>query len=206
MFSGVEAPRYQVENLGMSTQITIPARKNWITLIFMGVWLTGWLFGELFALGILFSSVGGLLAGIFDLRGFDFIDFDSGMGGAFAGSFILVWLAFWTVGGFAAGRTFLWQIAGREVIEVSHTGIRLSRPIFGLGRVKEYQANEIADVRLLRSDERTGRKSIAGPNQLIFDYGFGTVEFGGGLTAIEAEGILEEITTRYRQYAPETIE
>ena len=76
MFSGVEAPRYQVENLGMSTQIAIPARKNWITLIFMGVWLTGWLFGELFALGVLFSSVGGLLVGIFDLRGFDFIDFD----------------------------------------------------------------------------------------------------------------------------------
>jgi len=202
MIPGLETPRYQVEDLGMSTQISIPARKNWFILIFMGVWLTGWLFGELFALGVLFSSVGGLLARIFGIGAFDFFEFDDGMGPAFAGGFILVWLAFWTVGGYAAARTFLWQLAGKEVIEVGPTGIRLSRPIFGLGRVKEYHADEIAGVRLLRGDEGTGKKGIAGPPQLVFDYGFDTVGFGGGLTTGEVEGILEEITTRYRQYAP----
>jgi hypothetical protein len=203
MYPGVDAPRYRVENLGMSTQISIPARKNLFILIFMGVWLAGWLFGEIFALGVLFSSVGGLLARIFGMNAFDFIEFDDGMGPAFAGGFILVWLAFWTVGGYAAARTFLWQLAGKEVIEVSRTGIRLSRPIFGLGRVKEYQANEIAGVRLIEGDERTGKRGIAGPNQLLFDYEYDSVEFGGGLTVGEAEGILEEITTRYRQYAPD---
>jgi hypothetical protein len=70
MLSGVETPRYRVENLGMSTQIAIPSKKNWFTLIFMSVWLAGWLFGELFALGILFASVGGLLA-----RSFGFFQF-----------------------------------------------------------------------------------------------------------------------------------
>jgi hypothetical protein len=206
MFSGSATPRYQVEDLGMSTQITIPARKIWGTLVFMAVWLTGWLLGELFALGVLFSSVGDLLARGFGIRGFDFFEFDSGMGSTFTGSFLVVWLAFWTVAGYAAGRVFLWQIAGKEVIEVSHTGIRLSCTIFGLGRVKEYQAGEIADVRVLRGNERTGKKGIEGLNQLAFDYGFDTVEFGGGLTAKEAGEILEEITKRYRQYAPESRE
>jgi hypothetical protein len=203
MFSGNETPRYQVENLGMSTQITIPAKKNWFTLIFMSVWLTGWLFGELFALGILITSVGGLLGRSFGLRVFEFFEFFMAMGGAFVGIFVLIWLVTWTVGGYSALRTFLWQLAGKEVIEASHDGMRLSRSIFGLGRVKEYEANEIADVRLLGSDGRTGKKNIAGPNQLAFDYGFGTVEFGGGLTPEEAKEILEEITKRYREYAPE---
>jgi hypothetical protein len=134
----------------------------------------------------------------------DFFNFDSGMGGTFVGAFVLFWLAIWTVGGYSALRTFLWQIAGKEVIEVSHSGIRLSCPIFGLGKVKEYDANEIADVRLLGSDERTGKKGIAGLNQLVFDYGFGTVEFGGGLTVKEAEGILQEIASRYWQFASES--
>lgn len=203
MFSRVETPLYRVENLGMSTQITIPAKKNWLSLIFMGIWLTGWLFGELFALGILFSSIGGLLARSFGIRVFEFFEFFMDIGGAFVGVFVLVWLAIWTVGGYSALRTFLWQLAGKEVIEASHTGIQLSRPIFGLGKVKEYEANEIADVRLLGNDERTRKKNIAGPNQLAFDYGFGTVEFGGGLTPAEAKEILEEITERYREYAPE---
>jgi hypothetical protein len=206
MISDAANPRISIENLGMSTLFSIPARKNWITLIFLGVWLTGWLFGELFALGVLFSSLGSFLFRIFNIRVFDIFEFDGGIGSAFAGVFILVWLTMWTVGGYGAGRTFLWQLAGREVVEVSRTSIKLSRPIFGLGRVKEYQAAEIADLRLLRGDGRAGKKSMAGPNQLGFDYEFDTVEFGGGLTGREAEAILEEITKRYRQYAPSTIE
>ena len=206
MISDAANPRISIENLGMSTLFSIPARKHWITLIFLGVWLTGWLFGELFALGILFSSVGSFLFRIFDIRFFDLFEFDSGVGSAFAGSFILVWLTIWTVAGYGAVRTFLWQLAGRELVEVSRTSIKISRPIFGLGRVKEYQAAEIANLRLLSADERAGKKGMAGPNQLAFDYEFVSVEFGGGLTIREAEAVLEEITKRYRQYAPRTIE
>jgi hypothetical protein len=51
-----------------------------------------------------------------------------------------------------------------------------------------------------------GKKTIAGQNQLVFDYEFEMVEFGGGVTDVEADAILEEITDRYRQYAPETNE
>jgi hypothetical protein len=206
MLSSADNPRISIENLGMSTLVSIPARKNWITLIFLGVWLTGWLCGELFALSVLFSSVGSFLFRIFDIGAVDFFDFDDGFGSAFAGSFILVWLTMWTVAGYGAARTFLWQLAGKEVVEVSRTAIKLSRPIFGLGRVKEYHVAEIADLRLLNAGERSGKKGLAGPNQLAFDYEFDTVEFGGGLTVGEAEAVLEEITRRYRQYAPGTIE
>jgi hypothetical protein len=206
MLSSADTPRISIEDLGMSTLVSIPARKNWITIIFLGVWLTGWMCGELFALSVLFSSVGGFFFRIFDIGAVDFFEFDNGFGSAFAGSFILVWLAVWTVAGYGAARTFLWQLAGRELVEVSRTSIKISRPIFGLGRVKEYQAAEIANLRLLSADERAGKKGMAGPNQLAFDYEFDTVEFGGGLTVGEAEAVLEEITKRYRQYAPGTIE
>jgi hypothetical protein len=196
------SPRYQIENLGMATQITIPAKKNWLPLIFLAIWLTGWLCGELFALGVLLSSVGGLLAQLFGFS-VDFIDFDSNeMGGVFVMGFMLVWLIIWTYGGYSALRTFLWQLAGKEIVEASRMGIKLSRLILGLGRVKEYQAGEIADLRLLEDHERIEKKTMAGLNMLAFDYEFDTVEFGGGLTPAEAKGILEEITKRYRQYMP----
>jgi hypothetical protein len=205
MLQGDTAHRFFIESLGMSTQITIPARKNWIVLIFLGVWLTGWLCGELFALGVLLSSVGGLLAQLFGFS-VDFIDFDSDGTGVFVMVFMLVWLAIWTYGGYSAVRTFLWQVAGKEIIEVSRLGINLSRPIFSLGKVREYQAGEIVDLRLLGDEERMQKKIKAGLTQLAFDYEFDTIEFGGGLTPIEAKAILEEITERYRQYTPEQIE
>ena len=205
MVPGNNSPRYQIEDLGMSTQITIPAKKNWLSLIFLAIWLTGWLCGELFALTMLLSSISALLAELFGFS-IGWIELDSEGTGAVIGGFMLVWLAIWTWGGYSAVRSFLWQVAGKEIIEVSRMGIKLSRPILGLGKVKEYQAGEIVDLRILEDHERIQKKTIAGLNTLIFDYEFDMIEFGGGLTPIETKSILEEITKRYRQYTPEPFE
>jgi hypothetical protein len=200
MVSGVTSPLYKVENLGRSTRITITPQKNVIDFIYSGAKSLTWIIGEVVFLIILYLSVGGFLA---KTLGFDILWFsasDKGSVDTFLGVFSLVCITIWTVSGYGMARAFLWQLTGKEILEVSRDGIHLSRPIFGFGKVKEYRANEIIDLRILEDSERTKKKEIAGPNMLVFDYEFGTVEFGGGLTIEEAKDILDTIMKNNRQY------
>lgn len=61
-----------------------PARRNIVLVLFLMLWLTGWAFGEYFAL----SQI---------LRG----------GNIFGSLFLLVWASFWTLGGLFAARVLL---------------------------------------------------------------------------------------------------
>ena len=42
------APRHYSENIGDRLIISIPSRKNWFVIIFVGVWLVFWVFSEIF--------------------------------------------------------------------------------------------------------------------------------------------------------------
>ncbi|MGB9593008.1 MAG: hypothetical protein ACPL7R_02580, partial [Anaerolineae bacterium] len=39
-------PRYAVEDTFTALRITIPARRNWLLVLFLGFWLGGWATGE----------------------------------------------------------------------------------------------------------------------------------------------------------------
>ncbi len=70
------------------------AKRNWFIIIFVGAWLGAWVIGELVALGA--------VTGLF--------------GGNPGGLFIMFWLIAWTVGGFFAFKTFLWNLKRKEII------------------------------------------------------------------------------------------
>ena len=170
-------------------------------MIFLAVWMVGWLGGELFALGSLLSMfISGLsrFAGWENLP-FELMEMEEG-GGWFAGIFLLVWLTFWTFGGIMAGRTLLWQLGGKEIVEVSRQGMKISKKFFGIGGVKEYLAREISDLRLAVADQESGSRAM------MFDYEFDTVEFGTDLHPKEAEDILETIQRYYPQYKTSELE
>jgi hypothetical protein len=203
MAPSIASPRYRVENLGVSTRITITSPKKGVDFIYAGVKAIAWFVGELVFLVILYLSVGGFIA---KTLGFDIFLFSASGDGSvdtFLGVLAVVWLAVWTISGLRNTRFFLWQLAGKEILEVSQTGIQWGRRFFGLGKVEEYQAGEISNLRILEDSERTKKNTIAGPNMLAFDYEFGTVEFGGGLTVEEARAVLVAIVKNYRQYAPD---
>ena len=61
-----------------SIEIEIPTKKNWFTILFMGVWLGGWSMGEMSAINTLFVSNDGLGSGNY---------------------FMMFWLFGWTIGG-----------------------------------------------------------------------------------------------------------
>ena len=91
---------------------------------FLLVWLCGWAAGECFAIWMLVRGVAAFL--------------ESGGSGpdapppavmAFAGLFLLLWLSFWTLGGYAAGREFLRLIWSEDRILARHDALVLHRRI-----------------------------------------------------------------------------
>jgi hypothetical protein len=189
--------RYTVSgDPGDSLVITLPARRDWITIVFLGIWSLVWLGVEVTVLSVV---VGSLLRGGPGLAAAEI---------AAAAPFAILWLSIWTFGGLFALYTWLWQVTGREVIEVSREGIKLSRQVLGRGRAKTYLAEHIQDLRVSPSPFaslaawRGGRQPWAMLGALAFDYGARTIRFADTDEA-EAKQILKEILRRYRQYEPQ---
>jgi hypothetical protein len=101
-------PGYTIKNLSSSLIVTIPSRKNWFIIFFIGFWLIGWAFGEIAVGGILLTGAITLLGSLLGL-----FDSSSNFSGAGAvalsgvGLFLIAWFGMWTVGGFFAIRSFL---------------------------------------------------------------------------------------------------
>jgi hypothetical protein len=192
--------RYTAADQGDRLVITLPARRDWITIVFLGV-------GSLVVLGVDVALLIGVGAGIAARPAHG--DPSIGLGEAVGVSlFALAWFTIWTAGGLFALYTWLWQVTGREVIEVGPEGISLSRRVLGLGRVKTYLADHIQDLRVSPSPFaslgtwRGSRQPFAMLGSLAFDYGARTIRFADTDEA-EAKQILKEIQRRYSRYKPE---
>ena len=195
-------PRYRIDDLGSSFTVTIPSPKNWFQIVFLGFWLIPWAVGETVAGTLLISGAISLVPSALLGRA------DAGIATTVAlpGLFLLGWFGLWTVGGGLAGYSFLWLIAGREVIEVSALSVAHSRRLFGAGRTKEYLAEHVRDLRSVPLPY--GPFGWATPTSLwgrgfgaiAFDYGARTIRFGAGADEAEAKQIVAAIQQRFPQY------
>ena len=194
--------RHSIQDIGSSLRVTIPSRKNYFILFFLGFWLIGWAFGEIMVGGVLIAGIVGLLFNSPEIGKFGLAGLSGG------GLFMLAWLGIWTIGGGFAVYAFLWQLAGKENIEVSYDSIKIQRAIFGFGRSKEYLASHIRDLLVspLAMDHSMfgwSRASnfwgISG-GTLAFDYGSQTFRFGSGTDEAEAKQILEKVVAHFPQY------
>jgi hypothetical protein len=88
-------------------QIIIPPARKRLLRLFLGLWLAGWVFGELAAVGSL-------------------IGLGLGIGPKFANSpppfFLVFWLIVWTVAGICVLDAFIWQSRGHESIRIDPDG------------------------------------------------------------------------------------
>ncbi len=177
------APRYTIEDSFAALRITIPARRNWLVILFLGFWLGGWATGELFAGATLVRGLAAILSGrVPDI-------------GSAAGTlFIAIWLALWTVGGGFALLIWLWNLAGKEVVVIDGESLTIQKTVLGIGPRKQYEA---AYVDRLRVSEDYGGSQGPWAGALTFDYGGSTVRFGAGLTPVEARDVLARIADRF---------
>jgi hypothetical protein len=184
--------RHTLQDDGSLLKFTIPSRKSCVAIFYLGFWIIFWAFGEIMV-GSIFSKA---LIGSYSKQ---IPDNNAGVSAIlFMGVFLFIWLTIWTAGGIYAIYTFLWQLAGKEVVEISTESIRYQRAIFGLGRAKEYLTAHIKELRvspLMVTHRLFGRSKVVG--LIAFDYGARTYRFGEGIDEAEAKLILEKIFLRF---------
>jgi hypothetical protein len=176
--------RSLVEETPRGLSVTMPAPRNTFALLFLPVWLVGWVgwaFGEL-------SAIRSLVGGTSDEPRL----------------FLLVWFAFWTLGGGWAVFTFLRMLVGKERIELDGEVIRLRHELFGIGRSSEYELRHVQNLRVAGAAAgmpMAWRGLTPGQGAIAFDYGAKTIRMGDGLEEAEARQIISRLQQRHR-FAP----
>ena len=178
--------RAKIFDTARGFKIEIPAKKNWFMIIFMTGWLGGWVMGELFALG----AVTGFLGDSFESAG---------------SFFILFWLIAWTSGGFFAIRTWLWMIAGKEILSfnrneliIQKKGAFLVSPkTYDLREIKNFQINSISSSNsFFGNNSNRNMWNIGGDGVLKFDYGLKTIQIASGIDEAEGKYLLGKIKSK----------
>jgi len=176
------AARYSIETTPSGgLRAVVPARKHWLFLLFMCVWLGGWCFGE-------FTAVSQLLS-------------PSPRGGQW---FLTFWLVGWTLGGAWAFFCVLWQLFGRELISVEEGALIHRVEICGLGRTRAYAAQAISRLRVVEfsfdvfRNQRAAMPPLfgAGMGPIAFDYGQRTFRIAPSLDEAEAHSLVSTLAAR----------
>jgi hypothetical protein len=165
--------RHTFEDDGERMRFIIPSRKQLLVALYLPLFLLIWFVAEV----LVGRSLEGSLFRVLWL-----------IGSAWVGGWALL--------------TFLWTVAGRDVLEVDATSVRLRKEIFGIGRTREVPGKAFKHLRVMPFPALTnGRRSVSwmfeGP--LTFDYGAKTVRLGG-IDEAEARQIVQRIGERYPQY------
>jgi hypothetical protein len=176
-----ESPRFSIEPTADGLRAVIPARRNVFVLLFMCVWLGGWVFGEMHAIGELLSPSKNSPQ-----------------------LFLAVWLAGWTLGGVFALGTVLWQLAGREVVSLGSTTLEHRVEAFGIGRTTSYRLSEVRNLRATDYSANPFTNQAAwfppvtgsGFGPVAFDYGARTMRLAPALEEAEAKLLIGKLLPR----------
>jgi hypothetical protein len=182
----LQGPRYTLEHTADGIRASVPSRKNWFVIIFLGIWLCGWFAGESSALAQLWGHP---VAGKTQAVGF-----------------LGIWLTMWTIGGVVFSATLLWQVAGREIISVNSLSLIHRVEAAGIGRTRSYRISDVKDLRVsvntFQGYERWGRTGlpfgVGGAGSLVFDYGARTIRMLPSLDEAEAKMLVKEFSTRLK--------
>jgi hypothetical protein len=172
-----QAARFHAETTTDGLRVVIPASRNWFTLLFMFVWLGGWIMGE--------KDVAGQLVA----------------GNKAPTAFLLLWLTGWSLGGLFAFSTVLWQLAGREILIVNSSALTHRVEVFGVGINRSYGAS---DIKNLRATEYSASPTFnqramfpplfgSGHGPVAFDYGARTIRIGASLEEAEAKSLVSSL-------------
>lgn len=179
--------RASIEHDGAGLRITIRPKAQLFGTAFLGLWMIGWAFGEI--------NVGHQL----------FFGTPENRFPAPGSLMIVAWLALWTLGGVWCLATFLWGIAGREIIELNARTLKRIKQIPILSRSKEYRVASIANLRLTSmtpaswNDDNESLPSMTFSDGAIsFDYGRSTYRLGSDLDEADAKYVIGEIRKRVK--------
>jgi hypothetical protein len=173
-------PKARFEDTPRGFEVIIPSKRNWFVTGFLCLWLCGWAVGEVVGATTFFTHNTDTAEKLF----------------------MTVWLAAWTLGGGFALYVFFWSLAGRERVLLGPATLSIKRELFGRGRLREYELNEIRDLRVAPTaynpfDPRYGLQFWGlGGGVIAFDHGSATIRFGAALDEAEAKSIVGQLRSR----------
>ena len=182
-------PRHSSSQTDEGLQIILPSKKNYLLILWYGLWLIMWVF--------MTGTVTFFLA-FFILLAIK----ESNSGMWIFAMFITFMLLFLLGIGLPAIYAFFWQLAGKEIISVNSAVMSITNQIFGWKKVYEYGIMDIKDLRAsIPQKDLFARVKIlqfSKQNGMIsFDYGAKTFRFGLDIDEAEAKQIVSEIQGRF---------
>ena len=158
-------------------EITVPARTNWASILFLGFWLIGWACGEVFAIR----------------------EFAAATTPGFAKLFILAWLGVWTTAGGFTVYAWLWAVSGKERIVLQRAALSLKREVLGLGRERRYDIVHVSNLRVAPLVDVSSSQQFwgIGGGRVAFDYGPKTIYFAAAVDDPEAAEIVGRLKARH---------
>jgi len=138
--------------IGRNDDIAYEARLRrrgigrYVSAAFLGVWLCGWLLGECFALWVLIGGAIALVSGESSASDGGPVQLSAAVAIAL---FLLVWLAFWTLGGIAAATQLLRELWGEDRITTTSDSLVLEWRAGPFRRRRTIARGEIVDLVLL---------------------------------------------------------
>jgi hypothetical protein len=185
-------PRFIAEELDNGIQVILPSKKNFFHLLWHGLWLIGW---------SIMTTVGIFILAIFaiGMTGFpnDLPESPNEFGSVIGTwIFVALFLGFIVGLGGVATYSFLWKIAGKEIVVINNQLMSIARQIFGWRRSTEYYLDNVIDLRVSFRQQPhyaplRAIKSMLGRDGIIaFDYGAKTYRFGLDIEEAEAKQII----------------
>jgi len=142
----------------------VPAPRQIFAMLFLPLWLTGWVFGEAFALRTLVTEKGP------------------------AQAFLVIWLTGWTIGGAFAIFAWFWMLSGRERILLKPGALAHRYELFNLSVGREYDLAQVRNLRVSPQPLLTGngrymfRTLGLSGGVVAFDYGAHTIRMMSSVT------------------------
>lgn len=145
------------------------AKENIPVALFLMVWLTGWAFGEVFALGQLFSR-----------------NVPWGVKG-----FLFIWVTFWTIGGAFCILHLIKITTGSETITVGRGLLKISRRILFFKKTTSF------DIFRIRELHATGghksKIKLFNSGRIEFTYDSKPVRFGSDLGKGQEQQVISKL-------------
>ncbi|MFN3389147.1 MAG: hypothetical protein ACK40O_09445 [Allosphingosinicella sp.] len=184
-YETLKPARFTITMADGQEEIRIGARRNWLIIPFLLLWLLAW-------------SGGGVAAIVALSRTGD--------------PFLIGWLAFWFVAWLFAAITLAWQVAGAEIIRVEGSDLAIGWSLPGLRRTHWYRGADIRNLAAVSAADPFGWIYSAYPpfltwrkmGSIKFNYGARTVRAAAALDEAEGRMVVDHLRKRLPARAFET--